>query len=85
MVVGVGASKVRWEIREGARRLPTRPDSRRREGARRFSARVTPPTRPPHDFGYTPADLVDTYTPPEAGFAPRHTSYAYNADGLKGC
>jgi len=42
---------------------------------------ITPPTRPPHDFGYTPADLVDTYTPPEAGFAPRHTSYAYNADG----
>ncbi|MCL4822693.1 MAG: RHS repeat-associated core domain-containing protein [Anaerolineales bacterium] len=45
------------------------------------TASITPPTRPPHDFGYTPADLVDTYTPPEAGFAPRHTRYAYNADG----
>ncbi len=42
---------------------------------------VTPPTRPGHLFGYTPIDQVDTYTPPDAGFSPRATSYAYNADG----
>ena len=42
---------------------------------------MTPPTRPAHAFGYTPVDQVETYTPPEAGFAPRHTTYAYNADG----
>ncbi|QQR72272.1 MAG: RHS repeat-associated core domain-containing protein [Holophagales bacterium] len=42
---------------------------------------VTPPTRPAHQFGYTPVDQLSSYTPPDVGFAPRQTSYAYNADG----
>ena len=42
---------------------------------------VTPPTRPAHDFDYTLFDQLETYTPPEAGFTPRATTYAYNLDG----
>jgi RHS repeat-associated protein len=41
---------------------------------------VTPPTRPAHAFDYTAVDQVELYTPPEAGFTPRATSYDYNAD-----
>ncbi|KAB2965485.1 MAG: hypothetical protein F9K16_01750, partial [Thermoanaerobaculia bacterium] len=41
---------------------------------------VTPPTRPAHAFDYTVVDQVELYTPPEAGFTPRATSYDYNAD-----
>ncbi len=41
---------------------------------------VTPPIRPAHGFDYTPADQLYVYTPPDAGFTPRTTTYAYNAD-----
>jgi len=42
---------------------------------------VTPPTRPRHDFRYTPIDQVESYTPPDAGFTPRATTFGYNDDG----
>ncbi|MBP8116775.1 MAG: hypothetical protein KAY09_03500 [Nitrospira sp.] len=41
---------------------------------------ITPPGKPQHRFGYTPVDLEQTYTPPDAGFSPRNTLYAYNLD-----
>ncbi len=41
---------------------------------------VTPPVRPAHGFDYTPADQLHVYTPPDAGFSPRTTTYAYNPD-----
>ena len=39
---------------------------------------VTPPGRPAHLFAYTPADLQDSYTPPDAGTGATATVYAYN-------
>ena len=41
---------------------------------------ITPPGKPQHQFQYTPVDLESNYNPPDAGFAPRHTQYAYNVD-----
>ncbi|MCC6965825.1 MAG: hypothetical protein IT391_06020, partial [Nitrospira sp.] len=41
---------------------------------------ITPPGKPQHQFAYTPVDLESNYNPPDAGFAPRHTQYAYNLD-----
>ena len=41
---------------------------------------ITPPGRPVHNFAYTPVDLEQNYTPPDAGFSPRNTQYAYNLD-----
>jgi RHS repeat-associated protein len=41
---------------------------------------ITPPGRPAHGFSYTPVDLESNYTPPDAGFSPRHTQYSYNLD-----
>jgi RHS repeat-associated protein len=40
---------------------------------------VTPPGRPDHQFGYTPIDLEQAYTPPAIG-GPVATSYTYNFD-----
>ena len=41
---------------------------------------ITPPGKPAHAFSYTPVDLESNYTPPDAGFSPRNTQYAYNLD-----
>lgn len=41
---------------------------------------ITPPGRPVHAFQYTPVDLEADYNPPDAGFSPRNTQYAYNLD-----
>jgi RHS repeat-associated protein len=41
---------------------------------------ITPPGRPQHQFQYTPVDLESNYNPPDAGFSPRNTQYAYNLD-----
>jgi len=41
---------------------------------------ITPPGKPQHQFAYTPVDLESDYTPPDAGFSPRNTQYAYNLD-----
>jgi RHS repeat-associated protein len=41
---------------------------------------ITPPPGPAHLFAYTPVDLESNYTPPDAGFSPRNTQYAYNLD-----
>ena len=41
---------------------------------------ITPPGRPQHQFNYTPVDLESNYNPPDAGFSPRNTQYAYNLD-----
>lgn len=41
---------------------------------------LTPPLGPAHLFAYTPADLEQDYTPPDAGFSPRNTTYTYNLD-----
>ncbi|MBX3324920.1 MAG: hypothetical protein U0223_13295 [Nitrospira sp.] len=41
---------------------------------------ITPPGRPVHQFNYTPVDLESNYNPPDAGFSPRNTQYAYNLD-----
>jgi len=42
---------------------------------------ITPPTKPPHTFNYTPVDLAEHYTPPTvAGIATPATHYAYNRD-----
>src|SRR5205807_2398252 len=41
---------------------------------------ITPPGRPAHAFAYTPVDLEQNYTPPDAGFTPRNTTYGYNLD-----
>ncbi|MFO0700343.1 MAG: transposase [Nitrospira sp.] len=41
---------------------------------------ITPPGRPIHQFNYTPVDLVSNYNPPDTGFSPRNTQYAYNVD-----
>ena len=41
---------------------------------------ITPPPGPAHLFAYTPVDLESNYTPPDAGFSPRNTTYAYNLD-----
>jgi RHS repeat-associated protein len=40
---------------------------------------VTPPGRPEHDFGYTPADLMSSYTPPAVA-ATGATTYEHNLD-----
>gem|GEM_PF-2711219 len=40
---------------------------------------VTPPSRPEHDFGYTPADLMSSYTPPAVA-GTGATTYEYNLD-----
>jgi RHS repeat-associated protein len=40
---------------------------------------ITPPTRPVHNFAYTPVNLVQAYTPPDVG-GTSATSYAYNFD-----
>jgi RHS repeat-associated protein len=40
---------------------------------------VTPPSRPEHDFGYTPADLMSSYTPPVVA-GTGATTYEYNLD-----
>lgn len=41
---------------------------------------ITPPGKPQHAFSYTPVDLESNYNPPDAGFSPRNTQYAYNLD-----
>jgi RHS repeat-associated protein len=41
---------------------------------------VTPPGRPPHVFGHTSVDLVDTYTPPDIGLSQHATVLTYNRD-----
>ncbi|MGQ0811306.1 MAG: NHL domain-containing protein, partial [Nitrospiraceae bacterium] len=41
---------------------------------------ITPPPGPAHLFAYTSVDLESNYTPPDAGFSPRNTTYAYNLD-----
>lgn len=41
---------------------------------------ITQPGKPQHQFAYTPMDLESTYTPPDAGFTPTETQYAYNLD-----
>lgn len=41
---------------------------------------ITPPGKPVHQFSYTPVDLESNYNPPDAGFSPRNTQYAYNLD-----
>ena len=41
---------------------------------------ITPPPGPAHLFAYTPVDLESNYNPPDAGFSPRNTQYAYNLD-----
>ena len=41
---------------------------------------ITPAGRPDHAFTYTPADLPETYTPPDVGLPERTTTYAYNPD-----
>lgn len=41
---------------------------------------ITPPGRPVHAFAYTQVDLESNYNPPDAGFSPRNTQYAYNLD-----
>ncbi len=41
---------------------------------------ITPPGKPQHQFQYTPVDLEQNYNPPDAGFTPRNTQYAYNLD-----
>ena len=41
---------------------------------------ITPPGKPLHEFAYTPVDLESNYNPPDAGFSPRNTQYAYNLD-----
>ncbi|MBM7117715.1 RHS repeat-associated core domain-containing protein [Archangium primigenium] len=44
--------------------------------------RMVPPGRSAHDFRYTPADTVDSDTPPPLSSAPLSpTRYAYNGDG----
>jgi RHS repeat-associated core domain len=40
---------------------------------------VTPPSRPEHDFGYTPADLMSSYTSPAVA-GTGATTYEYNLD-----
>lgn len=41
---------------------------------------ITPPGKPVHQFAYTPVDLESNYNPPDSGFSPRNTQYAYNLD-----
>ena len=41
---------------------------------------LTPPEKPEHQFDYTALDFRNLYNPPEAGFSPKETSYAYNLD-----
>ncbi len=41
---------------------------------------IKPPGKPQHAFSYTPVDLELNYNPPDAGFSPRNTQYAYNLD-----
>ena len=38
------------------------------------------PRRGAHEFAYTPVDLEEGYTPPNAGFSPRDTTRDYNLD-----
>jgi YD repeat-containing protein len=41
---------------------------------------LTPPGQPVHLFGYTPIDLVESYTPPDVGIGLTTTTYQYNKD-----
>ncbi|AUX41281.1 uncharacterized protein SOCE26_026910 [Sorangium cellulosum] len=43
---------------------------------------VTPPDRPAHTFGHTPASLLEEYLAPEAGGIARETSWSYDLDRL---
>lgn len=43
---------------------------------------IAPPSRPAHTFVWGPAERLATYTPPDVGFSPRETTYAYDKDGL---
>ena len=43
-------------------------------------ASVTPPGQPTHTQGYTPVNLLDTYTPPAAGIIQPTTAYTYDLD-----
>jgi RHS repeat-associated protein len=42
---------------------------------------ITPPSRPSHGLGYTPIDMVGTYTAPPLSTSSGKTSYTYNDDG----
>jgi RHS repeat-associated protein len=42
---------------------------------------VTPPGRTGHTLSYTEVDKLSTYDPPNAGFSPDATTFAYNLDG----
>jgi RHS repeat-associated protein len=41
---------------------------------------ITPPGRPVHTFGYTPDNLVQSYTPPDLGSGSNTTTFGYNPD-----
>jgi YD repeat-containing protein len=41
---------------------------------------VTPPGKPAHALGYSDVNLLADYLPPNAGFSPRNTQWAYNGD-----
>ncbi|HKH45927.1 MAG TPA: hypothetical protein VKM72_14795, partial [Thermoanaerobaculia bacterium] len=41
---------------------------------------ITPPGRPEHGFDYTPADLQETYRPPDIGIGGVDTAYTYDRD-----
>ncbi|MCL2825549.1 MAG: hypothetical protein FWD57_16275, partial [Polyangiaceae bacterium] len=43
---------------------------------------LAPPDKPEHGFGWDPANRVSTYSPPDLGFSPKNTTYAYDFDGL---
>jgi YD repeat-containing protein len=43
---------------------------------------VMPPEKPEHEFSWDLANQMDVYAPPELGFAPKNTTYAYDYDGL---
>jgi RHS repeat-associated protein len=41
---------------------------------------VTPPGKPAHAMSHTPVNLLADYLPPNVGFSPRDTQWAYNED-----
>ena len=43
---------------------------------------LAPPDKPEHGFGWDPANRMSTYSPPDLGFSPKNTTYAYDFDGL---
>ncbi|MCL2726618.1 MAG: hypothetical protein FWD69_19535, partial [Polyangiaceae bacterium] len=43
---------------------------------------VTPPSKPAHDFSWDASNRMSTYAPPNLGFLPKDTAYAYDFDGL---